>query len=58
MTIKKRSAVSVSTKDAIAELFNKLDLAGCDPIAELAKFAMDPVTPLETRINILKDLAQ
>jgi hypothetical protein len=59
MALKKGKAkVSVSTQEAIAELFNKLDEAGCDPIAELATLAMDPNTPLSDRISIMKDLAQ
>ena len=58
MALKKKKSISVSTQDAIAELFNKLRDADCDPIAELATLAMDPVTPLSDRISILKDLAQ
>ena len=58
MAIKKQKKVSVSTRDAVAELFNKLEEQGCDPIKELATLAMDPVTPLSDRISILKDLAQ
>ena len=59
MALKKGKAkVSVSTQEAIAELFNKLNDAGCDPIAELAALAMDPNTPLSDRISIMKDLAQ
>lgn len=59
MALKKSKArVSVSTQEAIAELFNKLADAGCDPIAELAALAMDSNTPLSDRISIMKDLAQ
>lgn len=59
MALKKgKTKVSVSTQEAIAELFNKLDAAGCDPIAELATLAMDHNTPLSDRISIMKDLAQ
>jgi hypothetical protein len=58
MAIRKKNKVSVSTQDAVAELFEKLHTAGCDPIKELAQFAMDVTTPLDTRISILKDLAQ
>jgi hypothetical protein len=58
MAIKKRKTTPVSTQDAIAELFNKLHDAGCDPIKELADMAMDPATPRNERIAILKDLAQ
>jgi hypothetical protein len=59
MALKKQKAkISVGTQEAIAELFNKLNDAGCDPIAELAALAMDPNTPLSDRISIMKDLAQ
>ena len=58
MALKKRKSTPVSTQHAIEELFNKLTEAGCDPIAELAKYSMDTSVPLETRVNILKDLAQ
>jgi hypothetical protein len=58
MSIKKKAKTSVSTLDAISELFNKLTDAVCDPISELATLAMDPTTPLSDRITIFKELAQ
>jgi hypothetical protein len=57
MSLKKLNSTPVSTKDAIAELFMKLESEGCDPVTELARMAMDPLTPLEQRVSILKDLA-
>lgn len=58
MALKKRKTTPVSTQQAIAELFNKLEEANCDPIAELAAYAMSTTTPIEMRVSILKDLAQ
>lgn len=55
---KLRNRVSVSTQEAVAEVFNKLDEQNCDPISELAKIAMGPLTPLSDKISILKELAQ
>lgn len=52
-----KTGASVSTKEAIAEVFNKLEAEGCDPITEMARLAMDDDTPLEKRIIILKELA-
>ena len=54
----KKNPTSVSAQEALAELFIKLKDLSCDPIKELATFAMDPVTPLHDRILILKELAQ
>lgn len=57
MSLKKvHSTVSVSTKEAIAELFQKLDDCDLDPITELALLAKDPNVPLDERIGILKSL--
>lgn len=58
MALKKKKSISVSTQDAIAELFGKLHDVGCDPIRQLAELAVDPTIPLSDRISILKDLAQ
>ena len=55
--LRKKSPTPVNTQAAIAELFMKLADAGCDPISELAELAMNPATPLDTKVSILKDLA-
>jgi hypothetical protein len=53
----KKTKTGVSAKAASAEVFAKLEAAGCDPIAVLAELATDPNVPLDLRVNILKDLA-
>ena len=53
---KEKHTASVSTKEAIAELFQKLDECELDPITELATLAQDPNVPLTERIGILKTL--
>lgn len=58
MALRKKAKSTVGAREALAELFNKLTVAGCDPIKELAELAMDATTPLHDRIAILKELAQ
>jgi len=40
------------------EVRNTLEEAGCDPLKELARIAMDATTDFSTRVSILKDLNQ
>ena len=53
----KKTKTGVSAKAASAEVFAKLENAGCDPIAVLASMAVDTNVPLDLRVNILKELA-
>lgn len=53
----RKSKTSVNTREALAEVFQKLAAKDCDPIAELADLAMSVNTPLDTRVGILKELA-
>jgi len=39
-------------------LEEKLEALGCDPFEDLVTIAQDATTPLELKVNILKDLLQ
>ena len=55
---KKRKAASMASQEAVAMVEEKLKKVNCDPITELASLAVDQTLALDTRINILKELAQ
>lgn len=45
-------------KKSLSEVLDKLDAQGCDPIDELATIAMDKNVDIDTRVKVLRDLAQ
>jgi hypothetical protein len=49
---------NLRSQGALFEVLNKLEEAGCDPIAAMAEMAVDKNVAIDIRVKLLRDLAQ